>query len=192
MNTELDHPPATGAALFSREGLPPPPIPAQLLAALQPVSDAAFATAGWTATTDVSQGCASWLAEPSQERAWAGFAGHGLRSTAVRLMVANPRCGIFVQRLWAQAHGEAAHCEMRVRGTFALAARVLEAADTLQAAGRWPADRRLAILDDDFGDALCWGWVPVGANALPALTQSASAYIDALIALESLAARGAA
>lgn len=191
MNTELDHRPATCAALFAREGLPPPPVPASLLPALHPVSDAAFATAGWSATTDVSQGCASWLAQPSQERAWAGFSGHGVRSTTVRWMVATPRCGIFVQRLWAQAHGEAAHSDVRVRGTFALAARVLAAADAVHAAGRWPADQRLAILDDDFGDELCWGWVPVGATALPALTKSPGAYIEVLMALEALGAPAA-
>jgi len=173
-------------SLFADQDLPAPPLPAALASALQPLGDTAYATPGWPARLGFNGAVRNWLIEPSRARAWTGIVGHGLRSTAVRLCLCGPEAGFFIQRRWTFAFGEGPETRRRIEGAFAMLARIQATVATAQAAGRWPTDRRLVLVDDDFADAPRWGWVEHGAMELPPLATDPQAYLNILIAVEAL------
>jgi hypothetical protein len=173
--------------LFKAEGLPLPPIDDDLLAGLVPLGDHGFATARWSEGHSFETLPSLWLADPQQWRAHVTFSGHGLVSTAVEVALVGPLAGLFVRRQWSAAHGEEDACRQRITGAFALLAQLRDDIAAAQAAGRFPADLRLILVDDDF-ESQRFGWVPVDARSLSSLPPPQSlAYLAALAEVDSLA-----
>lgn len=174
--------------LWDGTGLPRPPLPAPLAQALRPLDadGSAFATPGWPAPLDIAQAMRLWLGEPARERAWVGVAGHGLQSTAVRVFLCGPHSGLFVQRIWSRLPGQADTHLRRIQGTFGLLGQLLQAQQRLLAAGRWPAQQRLLLCDDDFGTT-GWAWLPHGTATVPPLADDPLAYPRLIAGLTAIA-----
>lgn len=165
--------------------LPRPPLPAALAQRLERVGPQAFAAGGWREGITLQGAVRDWLAEPSCERAWAGVAGHGLQSTAVRVFVCGPGSGLFVQRIWSRLPGQAEGDVRRLEGCFALLGQMLQAQEHAVAAGRWPAAARLFLCDDDFGST-GWGWVHHGEAEPPTVINDRLAWPGALASVGTL------
>ena len=178
--------PASLHELFKAEGLPLPPIDDELLAGLLPLGSHGFATARWSEGLPFEALPSLWLADPRQVRAHARFSGHGLVSTAVEVALVGPLAGLFVRRQWSAAHGEEDACRQRITGAFSLLAQLRDDIAVAQAAGRFPADRRLLLIDDDF-ETQRFGWVPANAQALSSLPPSQPlVYLQALTEVDGL------
>jgi hypothetical protein len=172
--------------LFKTEGLPLPPIDDKQLPGLLPLGDHGFATARWSEAQPFEALPSLWLADPEQVRAHARFSGHGLVSTAVEVALVGPTAGLFVRRQWSAAHGEEDACRQRITGAFSLLAQLRDDIAAAQAAGRFPADRRLILIDDDF-ETQRFGWIPVNARSLSSLPDpQALAYLAALAEVDQL------
>lgn len=171
--------------LWDDADLPRPPLPGALQAALKPLGDSAFGTPGWPAALDIGQAMRLWLSEPGRERAWVGIAGHGLQSTAVRVFICGPHSGLFVQRIWSRLPAKADGDVRRIQGAFTLLGQLLQEQERVLTAGRWPAQQRLLLCDDDFGTS-GWSWVPHGAAGVPPVQNDPLAYPRIIAGLSAL------
>ncbi len=172
-------------ALFTDEGLPAIALPGDLSRLLEARGRVTFATPNWSADIPLREAAVRWLREGSTERmAWCAVVGHGVHSSTVQVGFVSPRCGIFINKLVSQALNDAAINRRRMDGTFRLMRRLI---DTVEKAPFWPADRRLALVDDDT-DTLCWGW-PHDQGALWIdLSIDRAAWIAALTSVFSMTA----
>ena len=175
--------PAACQDLFTREGLPSPVVPVAIADSLQPAGEFAFATRGWPAGSSLDEAVEAWLAQPADTAGFVGFTGHGVVSMAVRVCIATPDAGWFMQRRWSQAFGEEAVSRQRISGAFAFLRRAMDAAQALRTAGRWPAGNRLLLVDDDFASRR-WGWIAAGEAGLDGLATDPSSYLNVLAELE--------
>ena len=125
-----------------------------------------------------------WLRDGSEQRgARCELVGHGLRSTFIQVVFESPRCGIFLAKVSSHAFDDAPMLRRRMQGSFGLMRRLLDAIDQVQS---WPDTRRLALVDDDQGGRIHWGWVERARAHWDDLSIDESGWIDALVSVQTL------
>jgi hypothetical protein len=173
------------ASLLHEAGVPLPVLPPQLARALAPQGAHAFATPGWKDVGSLEALAHHWLAHPTPERAWVGFTGHGLQRSAVRVCIATAAAAFFIERRWTEVFEQGPLLRRRLEGAFQLLAQALEDVAAVQAAGAWPAGKRLLLIDDDF-DRQRWGWVTTNADLARSLQSDGMSYLSLLVSLDGL------
>lgn len=100
---------------------------------------------------------ADLLRAEDAEAALCGFSGYGVQSGFFAL---HWRQGplILLSRTHFGALGEVAADASRASGLVALANALMDRADRLHAAGLWPQDRLMLVVDDEF-DVSGWSWI---------------------------------
>jgi hypothetical protein len=192
MSAEVIPPPPTGLAglqaFLAEAKLPVPPCPTDLAAGLRPLSATVFST-----RTDAPSvyDAESYLAELQTtavpDYLAVGIAGHGLHSWALHYYLVHGPVALFLQRAWGGANMEESPGRRQITGAFALADRLLAAAQTAQAKPSWPSGQTLVVFDVDFGQSR-WAWVKRGAGLAPptAWQHQVRCLPDALLAVQEL------
>mgnify|MGYP006870382429 CR=1 FL=1 len=93
--------------------------------------------------------------------------------------------GLFVQRIWSRLPAKADGDVRRIQGAFTLLGQLLQEQERVLTAGRWPAQQRLLLCDDDFGTS-GWSWVPHGAAGVPPVQNDPLAYPRIIAGLSAL------
>jgi hypothetical protein len=177
------------AALLEAEGLPQPPLPAEIMSAMRAHGPGCFASdelqGDERADMPLRKIASRWLDAGSPRRgARCEFIGRGFRSNFVQVVFESPRCGVFLSKVVSQAFDDAIVIRRRVEGTFTLMRSLLEATER---AAVWPAGKRLAIIDDDKDGLLRWGWVAEKGVRRADLAHDDAGWILALSSVEELA-----
>ncbi len=158
---------------FAGEGLPWPPVPEPLASALQPVADTAegvFATrtlpiGPYALEAYVGEALAG---KAPGDYALVGFDGHGMNSRAAHFYLVRGPLALFVQVPWGGAFAEAEAERTEVTQAFDWSGRLLARVTELQSTGRWPANRRLFVVETRLGHRR-WGWASARPSAMPVL-----------------------
>jgi hypothetical protein len=180
---------AKAEALYRGEGLECPP--AVAASNLQSLGEMAFATRAmaqdlysFNALVD------DWsAAAPPQPYVAFGLAGHGLASFAVHYYALDDLTAVALQVRWGSAFGDAEETRKRYAGLLRTAAKLTRTAAELQAAGRFPKNRRIAVAHSDFHGSR-WAWLDKVASpgSQPAWHPSrGEAMIEAMVELSRLA-----
>jgi hypothetical protein len=184
-NPTMDPAAADLAALLHSEGLPEPPFSAEVLRGMQAQGPGAFVSdslrGDWRPGAGLHASVLRWLvAAPAESGAWCELVSRGFHSSTVSIAFESPRCGIFVRKLTSQAFDDAAIIRLRAEGSFALMRRLV---DATEAAQPWPQGKRLALVDDDEGGEVRWGWVSRRDGRWDDLAPDGMGWISALLAV---------
>lgn len=147
---------------LSEDGLAEPPIPKDFAARLQSVGEFAFGADEPPA--DLYQ-LEVFVEEAEAGRAkdgvFVGFDGVGVNSHAIHFYLNRGPLHLFQQIGWGGAFQDSEAQRDRIRGSFGLAASLIQAVDKAVAAGTFPKGRRLFVVESDFIGSK-WGWSDAG------------------------------
>jgi hypothetical protein len=156
---------AKAEALYRGEGLECPP--AVSAANLQSLGEMVFATRSmaqdlysFNALVD------EWSVSPPKPYFAFGLAGHGLASFAVHYYALDDLTAVALQVRWGSAFGDSEDARKRYGGLLRLAGKLARTAAELQAAGRFPKARRIAVAHSDFHGPR-WAWLDKSSNRGP-------------------------
>jgi len=160
---DSNSPMACARALFQAQGLPAPPMPAALAAALRPHGTRVFATRELPSSP---YGIDAFLGELVREPglpdyAVAGFDGHGISSWAAHLYVVSGPLAMFIQLPWGGAFLDAAPARREIEDIFGWAAKLQAAMRRAAKAASIPAGWRLSVAASRLGRA-GWRWSAPG------------------------------
>jgi hypothetical protein len=178
------------SALFAAEGLPEPPLPAEMVRSMRAHGPTAFVSdeliGDWHAGTAPREAALRWLEDGTAQRgAWGELIVRGFHSSYVQIGLETPRFAIFVRKLTSETFEDAAANRRRVLGSFNLMKRLL---DAIAAASMWPAGKRLVFVDADEDGAPYWAWVAEHGAQWSDLKPDAMGWITALLSVEALVA----
>lgn len=156
----------TAQALFEREHLPFPPVPAQLAASLRQQGPGWFATRPLTSTPyDFDPFLAEVQAQPGlPDYAVVGFDGHGINSWAVHFYLVGKGIALFIQLPWGGAYLEPEPARAEIAELFEWAETLLSRLRLAESAGKIPDGMRLQVAASRFGHA-GWRWLDATQDA---------------------------
>ena len=148
-------------ALFSTEGLPFPPLPAELASALREARPNVFAT---RPVEIPPYTLAAYSLEVQTEPevpsyALIGFDGHGINSWAVHYYLVDDALALFIQLPWGGAYVEPGEARSVIEAAFSWAETLQSKTSRAQRDGLIPAGSRLLVIDSSF-DEPGWAWIP--------------------------------
>ena len=154
---------------FKREGLPFPPLPAQLAAALQPLGTGWFATRPLPSTPyDFNRFLAEVETHPGPpDYAVVGFDGYGVNSWAVHFYLVDPGLALFIQLPLGGAYLEREPARAEIAAHFEWAGTLQSRLRLAESAGKIPDGMRLQVAADRSGRG-GWRWLHAGTGAAPA------------------------
>lgn len=158
-------PPASALALFAGEGLPFPPLPPAMAAALTEIDAHVFATRHFDASPYNLEIFRQEIMgpDPVDDYALIGFAGRGINSWAAHQFLVTAGLALFIQLPWGGAYTDADAARRDIAAAFewsaALQARVRQAV----ASGHIPKGWRLLVVASSFARP-GYGWVPAGSK----------------------------
>lgn len=148
-------------ALFATEGLPFPPLPAELASALREARPNIFATrpveippytlAAYSLEVQTEPAVASY--------ALIGFDGHGINSWAVHYYLVDDALALFIQLPWGGAYIEPDDARRTIEVVFAWAEKLQAETRRARRDGLIPPGWRLLVVGSHFDDS-GWAWVP--------------------------------
>jgi hypothetical protein len=148
-------------ALFATEGLPFPPVPAELAPALREARPNIFATrpveippytlAAYSLEVQTEPAVASY--------ALVGFDGHGINSWAVHYYLVDDALALFIQLPWGGAYIEPDEARRTIETVFSWAGTLQERTRRAQRDSLIPPGWRLLVVGSHFDDS-GWAWVP--------------------------------
>lgn len=153
-------------ALFEADGLPFPPMPAALAAALEPQAAGWFATRAMASSPyDIDHFLAEVETRPGPaDYALVGFDGHGSNSWAVHFYLVCDGLALFIQLPWGGAYVDPGPARAEIAAVFDWAGAVQSRLRAATAAGRIPPGLRLQVAASRFGRA-GWRWLDAGREA---------------------------
>jgi hypothetical protein len=151
---------ATAQALFEREHLPQPPVPASLVAQLRPRGPNLFATRELrTSPYDISHYLAELQTTPTlPDYAVVGFDGYGTNSWAMHCYVVSGAVALFIQLPWGGAYTAADEARADIADIFDWAARTQAKMQVACQQGKMPPGWRLQVAASRIGRA-GWRWL---------------------------------
>lgn len=171
MNTSANEPGSdsaspTAQAMFERERLPFPPVPAQLAVSLQQQGPGWFATRPLTsAPYDFNHFLAEVEAQPGMpDYAVVGFDGHGVNSWAVHFYLVCKGIALFIQLPWGGAYLEPEPARAEIASLFEWAQALQSRLRLAESACKIPEGMRLQVAASRFRHA-GWRWLDAGQDA---------------------------
>ena len=148
-------------ALFATEGLPFPPVPAELASALREARPNIFATRPVEVPPYT---LAAYSLEVQAERAvpsyaLVGFDGHGINSWAVHYYLVDDALALFIQLPWGGAYVEPDEARRTIEAVFSWAGTLQSKTRRAQRDGFIPPGWRLLVVGSRF-DEPGWAWIP--------------------------------
>jgi hypothetical protein len=152
-------------ALFEREELPFPPLPAHLAALLQPHGKALFTT---RLLKETPYGLDPFLAEVEAhpdmpEYAVIGFDGHGVNSWAAHCYLVSHAAALFIQLPWGGAYLDPEPARAEIANVFAWAATLQSKLELASLQQKIPKGWRLQVAASRLGHA-GWRWLVAGRD----------------------------
>src|SRR4051794_7251227 len=100
------------AAFLDAQGLPPPPLPAEIVRVMLAHGPGCFASGelqdDWRANTSLREIVLRWLDAGSQQpAARCELTGRGFHSKFVQVVFESPRCGVFLSKLVSEGFDDA-------------------------------------------------------------------------------------
>lgn len=176
--------------LFTREGLPFPPLPDDLAANLEVSEDSesVFSTRELRYSPYNMEVLVGELVDGEEPDDYAvlGFDGHGVNSWAVHYVLLQPGLALFLQLPWGGAYEDADENRALIARTFEWAEALQGAIQRILPRGLIPPGWRLVVVRSDFFPS-AWTWLPhpsPGADAVDwhetddVLNQAGIALID--------------
>jgi hypothetical protein len=146
--------------VYRGEGLALPEWPEHSMGPLRQLSGSAFATrdVDWT-LYDFNRFVGELLTGAPQPYVAFGFAGHGFASQAAHYYAVSERCAVMFQMRWGGVYDDPEAGRRRHNASLRVALKIEQAAADLDRAGRFPAGKRLAVLQSKFHGSR-WAWLP--------------------------------
>ena len=191
MSTVLDQNAAGRAReLYTREGLPFPPVPDHLAARLEADGEAVFTTRDLEWGPYNIEIFVQEMVEGNHpdEYAVLGFDGHGTNSWATHYFLVQPGLALFLQLPWGGAYDDPDEARRLISQAFEWAAAIQAAVQRNLPDGAIPAGWRLLVVRSDFTQS-GWAWLPHPApgsdritwhEADDILNEATSALLDVL------------
>jgi hypothetical protein len=150
-------------AYFEAEGLPVPPLPAQLSSRLEVVGYQTFGTRPATPSLYFLE---RYLAELENQAPpdylLIGAAGHGVESYALHYYLVLGPLAIFIQLGWGGASTDRAKAAQRITASFEQATRLIEATEQARLAGKLEPSSRLLVVISSFSGNYWQADLPTG------------------------------
>jgi hypothetical protein len=147
--------------LFAAEGLPFPPLPADVGGALQEVAPNVFSTRQLEASPyNLRVYSFEIQTDPAVPNyAVVGFDGHGINSWAVHYYLVEDALALFVQLAWGGAYVEPDEATRAIKGVFAWAEKLQAEVRRARSDGLIPPGWRLLVVVSQFAES-GWAFVP--------------------------------